>query len=267
MLATSYKALVDAPLPLSVAIITLNEEANLLRCLASVRGLAAEVVVIDSGSTDRTPELARESGAVFEFQKWPGHVAQKNVALRRCSQPWVLCLDADEAVSPELAASIRQVFAEGQPSQDGFWVNRRTFYLGDWIRHVWYPEWRLRLVRKEGAQWVGLDPHDRLEVAGPVARLSGDLLHYSYYDLQDSLQRAIKYARISADSYAQAGRSFHWYQLLFSPWVAFFRQLIIRQGWRDGWRGWLIAGATMIHVFAKYAFLLEKHEAKAGVKK
>jgi hypothetical protein len=253
---------VDAPLPLSIAIITLNEEANLPRCLASVRGLASEIVVIDSGSIDRTAKLAKEFGAKFEFQKWQGHVAQKNTALQRCSQPWVLCLDADEEASPELVASIRQLLTKGQPAPDGFWVNRRTFYLGDWIRHVWYPEWRLRLVRKERAEWDGADPHDRLEVTGPTERLEGDLLHYSYRDLQDHLQRTIKYAQISAASYTRAGKKCHWYNLLFSPCVAFFRQLVIRQGWRDGWRGWLIAGVTTVHVFAKYAFLLEMRETR-----
>jgi glycosyltransferase involved in cell wall biosynthesis len=253
-------------LPLSVAVITLNEEANLARCLDSVREIAAEIVVIDSGSTDGTATIARQFRTVFDVHPWQGHVAQKNVALRRCSQAWVLCLDADEVLSPELAASIRQAFAKGEPQVNGFQINRRTFYLGDWIWHVWYPEWRLRLVRKECAQWAGLDPHDRLEVAGQVANLSGDLLHYSYNDLQDSLHRMIKYARIGADSYAQAGRSFHWYHLLFSPWIAFFRQLIIRQGWRDGWRGWLIAGTTMMHVFAKYAFLLEKRAETKSTK-
>ena len=254
-------------LPLSVAVITLNEEANLARCLESVREIAAEIVVIDSGSKDGTAAIARRYGAVFDVHSWQGHVAQKNFALQRCSQPWVLCLDADEVLSPELTTSIRQAFAKGEPKADAFWVNRRTFFLGDWIWHAWYPEWRLRLVRKERAQWSGLDPHDRLEVSGQTARLPGDLLHYSYSDLEDTLHRTIRYARISADSYAQAGRSFHWHHLLFSPWIAFFRQLVIRQGWRDGWRGWLIASATMVHVFAKYAFLLEKRAAEPKVKK
>jgi len=252
-------------LPLSVAMITLNEEANLPRSLASVEGLASEIVVIDSGSTDRTAELARKHGALCEFQKWQGHVAQKNIALKRCSQPWVLCLDADEVVSPELATSIRELFSRGEASQNGYWINRRTFYLGDWIWHVWYPEWRLRLVRRERAEWHGHDPHDRLDVEGPTGRLEGDLFHFSYKDLQEHLQRSIKYAQISADSYARANKQCHWYHLLLSPWIAFFRQLVIRQGWRDRWRGWLIAGVTMVHVFAKYAFLLQKNvETKPG---
>jgi glycosyltransferase involved in cell wall biosynthesis len=246
------------PLPVSVAIITLNEERNLPRCLESVHNLAVEIVVIDSGSTDKTGEIARQCGAVFEFSAWRGHVAQKNVALRRCTQPWVLSLDADEALSPELTASIRALFAGGEPKEDGFWVNRRTFYLGDWIRHAWYPEWRLRLVRKNRAEWHGLDPHDKLEVDGTTARLEGDLLHYSFRDLQDHLERTIRYARIMADSQAREGRSFHWYALVLSPWYAFFKRLILKQGWRDGWRGWVIAFVSLLSSFAKSAFLLEK---------
>lgn len=245
-------------LPLSVAIITLNEERNLPRCLASVRDLAAEIIIIDSGSTDQTSALARAAGAIFEFNPWGGHIAQKNVALRRCTQPWVLSLDADEALSPELTAAIRQLFATGTPSAPGYSFNRRGWYLGRWIWHAWYPEWRLRLVRRDQAEWRGLDPHDKLEVTGPTDRLVGDLLHYPFRDLRDHLHSTINHAHTAADSYAKVGRASHWYHLVFSPWIAFVRLLILKQGWRDGWRGWLIAGVKSINVFAKYAFLLER---------
>jgi len=245
-------------LPLSVAIITLNEEANLPRCLASVRGLAREIIVIDSGSTDGTAAVAQRFGAVFEVHPWKGHIAQKNIALRRCSQPWVLGIDADEALSPQLEAAIRHAFAPPGPAADGYWVNRRSFYLGDWIWHAWYPEWRLRLVRREGAEWRGIDPHDMLEVTGALAHMEGDLLHYSYRDLEHHLHKTIYYARATADSYAREGRTFHWYNLILSPWWLFVKRLVLKQGWRDGWRGWLIAGIGMFHTFAKYAFLLEK---------
>ena len=245
-------------LPLSVALITLNEEANLLRCLESLRGLASEIVVIDSGSTDRTGEIARRFGARFRFESWQGHVAQKNLALLGCTQPWVLCLDADEAVSPELADAIRAVFAAESPQPDGFWINRRTFYLGQWVRHAWNPEWRLRLVRREKAQWTGRDPHDRLAVAGATAKLKGDLLHYSYADLQGHLERTLRYARTSADSLAQAGCRCRWYHLAISPWLALSKRLILKQGFRDGWRGWIIAYSAFLSVLAKYAFLREK---------
>lgn len=247
----------EAPLPLSVAIITLNEEENLPRCLAAVRDLAAEIVIVDCGSTDGTAAIAAKFQARFIFNEWPGYVAQKNLALQRCTQPWVLCVDADEEVSPELGASIRQALTTGSSTTAGYYINRRTFYLGDWIWHAWYPEWRLRLVRRDRAEWRGYDPHDKLTVTGPTGRLAGDLLHYSYRDLNDHFQRTIKYARITAESYVREGRRLRWHHLLLSPIGAVLRSLIIKQAWRDGWRGWLIAGATGFKVFAKYAFLLE----------
>jgi glycosyltransferase involved in cell wall biosynthesis len=248
------------PLPISVSVITLNEEQNLTRCLESVRVLASEIVVLDSGSVDRTGEIARQFGANFKTQPWQGHVAQKNAALNLCTQPWVLCLDADEALSPELARSIRRLFATGQPNANGFWVNRRTYYLGDWIRHAWYPEWRLRLVRRSHAEWRGLDPHDKLEADGTTARLDGDLLHYPpFASVDDHLQSTISHARIMARSYAAAGRQCHWYHLLLSPWAALFKTYALKQGWRDGWRGLMIACVTLIGTMAKYAFLLEEH--------
>lgn len=245
-------------LPLSVAIITLNEEARLPQCLASVRDLAAEIVIVDSGSTDGTETIAKAFGARFLVQPWRGHVAQKNLAWAACSQPWVLGLDADEVVSPELAASLRGLLAGEPPTADGYWINRRTFYLGRWIRHAWYPEWRLRLARREKARWAGLDPHDRLEVNGPTARLRGDLLHYSYRDLQDHFQRAVRYARIAAESLARQGQRCRWYHVVASPWVAMVKRLVLKQGFRDGLRGWIIAYATFFSVLAKYAFLFER---------
>jgi glycosyltransferase involved in cell wall biosynthesis len=222
-------------LPLSVAVITLNEEENLSRCLESVRGLASEIVVIDSGSTDRTREIAQ-----------------------RCSQPWVLCLDADEAVSPELGRSVRQLFRNSEMTERGFLVNRLNFYLGHWIRHAWYPEWRLRLVYRERARWTGPKVHERLEVEGATRKLAGDLLHYPFRDLQDHLLHWINYARNMAEARVQQGRAFRWYHLVLFPWFEFFKRLIVKQGWRDGWHGWLIAFANLIYVFAKHAFVLEK---------
>lgn len=243
-------------LPLSVAVITLNEEKNLARCLESIREMAQEIVVIDSGSTDATAQIAEKFGAKFEFQKWPGHVAQKNIALQRCSQPWVLALDADEVVSPELAQSIRELLS-AECRETGFSINRRTQYLGEWIWHSWYPEWRLRLVRRSQAQWTGRDPHDKLEVQGETGTLKGDLLHFSYPTLQDHLQRTMRYAQISARELHEAGQRARWYHFIFSPPSTFLKKILLRHGWRDGWRGWIIAFATCFGVFAKYAFLLE----------
>lgn len=252
-----YQWRMQSRLPLSVAVITLNEEVNLPRCLGSIRDLAAELVIVDSGSTDRTQEISRQMGALFIAQPWLGFTRQKNFALERCSQPWALCLDADEAVSPELAEAIRRAFAS-PPSVNGFELNRRTSYLGKWIWHAWYPEWCLRLVRREAARWAGADPHPSLSVTGATAKLSGDLLHYSYGDLQEHLERTLRYARTSADTMALAGRRCCWYHLVISPWFALGKRLILKQGFRDGWRGWIIAYSSFLAVFAKYAFLAEQ---------
>jgi glycosyltransferase involved in cell wall biosynthesis len=248
---------VRTPLPISAAIVTLNEERNLGRCLDSLRGLVAEVVVLDSGSTDRTRAIAEAAGARFDTQPWQGYVAQKNRALELASLPWVFCLDADETVSPELARSVREAFGGGDPRADGFLVNRLTRHLGAWIRHAWHPEWRLRLVRQAAARWVGSELHERLVVDGRTARLDGHLLHYSYVDLQDHLQRTIRYARVAADAKQKAGVRFRWYHLAVSPWAAFAKHLLVRQGWRDGVRGWIVSFSALLSVFAKYAFLYE----------
>jgi hypothetical protein len=169
-----------------------------------------------------------------------------------------LCLDADEALSPELSSALRRLFQNGEPRANGFWVNRFNFYLGRWIRHAWYPEWRLRLVRREKGRWGGLDPHDKLEVPGETSRLPGHLLHYPFSSLREHLESELNYARIMAESYARAGKAWRWYRAVFSPWIAFFKTLMLKSGWRDGWRGWLIASAKWLNTFAKYAYLLER---------
>jgi glycosyltransferase involved in cell wall biosynthesis len=244
-------------LPLSVAIITRDEEANLPRCLASVTGLAAEIVVIDSGSTDATVAIAQRFGARVEITDWPGFTAQKNRALAACRQPWVLSLDADEALSPALAGAIRSLFAGGMPSVRGYWINRRNRYLGAWLHHAWTPEWRLRLVAREHARWVGGRVHEQLRVDGPTERLPGDLLHESYQRLDEHLQRTLHYARLGAEDLIAQGEPFRAHKLLLSPWGRLLRILIGQQAWRDGWRGVLIAASSMLAAFAKYAFVLE----------
>lgn len=241
-----------------MAIITKNEAENLPRLLASLEPLnPAEIVVVDSGSTDDTVAITKANGARVIETDWPGHVAQKNRALEACEQPWILSLDADEPISQDLAESIRSLLIESTPEKDGYEISRRTWYLGDWLRHTWYPEWRLRLVRKGQAQWTGYDPHDRLEAKGQIGRLRGDIHHYSYRDIEDHFRRSISYARVGAAALADRGKPFRWHKLAFAPVVRFLRLLIIQQGWRDGWRGWIIAWSSMFSGFLKYAFLYE----------
>jgi len=247
-------------LPLSVAVVTLNEERNLPRCLESVKDLAAEIVVVDSGSTDKTVEIAEAHGAKVFHNPWPGFREQRNIAHRYCTHEWVLALDADEWLTPELAKAIRgRLSNDGSGKPDGYQLNRRNFYLGDWIWHAWYPEWRLRLTRRDKSRWTGLDLHGYMEVDGLEERIrEGDLLHYSYRDLEHHFQVTIKYAKSGAQDYLGAGRGFRWYKLLFSPTGRFLKTLILKQAWRDGWRGVIISYSSAMSVFAKYAFLLEE---------
>jgi glycosyltransferase involved in cell wall biosynthesis len=249
-------------LPLSVVIVTLNEEANLPRCLASVRRLASQIVVVDSGSTDRTRGIAEAAGAEFVVRPWEGYVAQGNAALALATHDWVLALDADEQVSPGLDAAIRAVMASGAPARDAYFVNRLTWYLGDWIRHAWYPEWRLRFVRRDRACWKGQDPHGAIVTSGTTGRLDGHLHHYSYTDLRDHFTRVLRYAPIAADARIRSGRPVRWHHLAVSPFAAFFKSLVLKQAWRDGWRGWVIAFATLVKVFAKYAFVYERRRVQ-----
>ncbi len=247
-----------ARLPLSVAIITLNEEDNLPRCLESVKQLASEIVVLDSGSVDATTAVAEDYGARVLVCDWPGYTVQKNRAMEACTQPWVLSLDADEALSEELVNELCRLFADHEPPLDGYWVNRRTFYMGSWIWHAWYPEWRLRLVRRSASpRWKGGSIHESLNVDGKTGRLQGDLLHYSYRDLVDHFTRTIQYARVGADDLIRQRRPFRWYKLILSPWMRLLRSLVLKQAWRDGWRGVIIAGSSMFAAFLKYAFVLE----------
>jgi glycosyltransferase involved in cell wall biosynthesis len=242
-------------LPLSVAIISFNEETNIGRCLEAVRDLAGEIVVVDSHSTDRTVEIARGLGAKVIAEDWKGHIGQKNSALEKCSCEWILSLDCDEVLSPELKESIRQAVTQG--AAEGYRLNRKTFFLGRWIEHAWYPDWKVRLIRNGTGRWSGFDPHDRLTVAGTTGKLEGDLYHYSFKNLRDCLERTIRYAANEAGSYAREGRRATFVNILVNPLHGFFKHYVIKRGFLDGLHGFIISVLNGIYVFMKYAILWE----------
>jgi len=249
-----------AELPLSVSIISFNEEANIGRTLRSIRTIASEIVVVDSHSKDGTRRIAETYGAKVYEEDWKGHILQKNSALEKCTQPWILALDCDEVVSPELCSSI--VDAVKMSSHPGYQINRRTFYLGKLLRYAWQPDWNLRLVRRDADPlWVGYDPHDRLQVSGADKRLRGDLIHYSYKDLEDHMQRLTAYARITAHSYHRNGKRFHWHNLLINPFAAFFKKYVLKRAFLDGSQGFFVSMSSFMYVFLKYLFLWEIEKA------
>ncbi len=246
---------------LAVCIITRDEEQNLPRCLASVSELATQLVVVDSESTDATAEIARAAGAEVVIQPFLGHVRQKQLALAAAREPWVLCLDADEWLDEDLRAAVRAVlarpFERGDPV--GHEVNRRTHYLGDWIDHGgWSPEWRLRLVRRDLAQWGGVDPHDHLEVEGSTARLAGRLNHRPYRNLGHHLEKVNSYTDIMVARRLEQGERASLFKLLTRPPARFVRMYFLRLGVLDGWRGFVVATVGAFYVFLKYAKLRER---------
>ena len=249
-------------LPLSVALISFNEADNIARTLTSIVDIAAEIVVVDSHSGDDTRDIAARFGAKVFEEDWKGHVAQKNSALAKCTQPWVLALDCDEVVSADLQAAI--VGAIRSDMGMGFRVKRRSDYLGKRLRYNWYPDRKLRLV-KQSAQprWEGYDPHDRLMISGPVGDLDGDLIHYSYKNMEDHFLRLVHYARIAANSYYEDGRRFYWYQPVTRSLSAFVKKYLLRAGCLDGMQGLVIAVSSFVYVFLKYMFLWERqHNAR-----
>jgi len=242
---------------IAVCVITLNEEDRIGDCLASV-AWADEILVVDSGSTDRTVAIARERGARVIAREWPGYVAQKNFALEQAATDWVLCLDADERVSPRLAEQIRGAVAAAPGSIAGYRMARKTFYLGRWILHGgWYPDWKVRLVRRGRARWGGIDPHDRLEPEGPVGTLAGDLEHRTYRDITDHLLTIDRFTSVAAGELHARGRGGALAGMLLNAPAKFVKMYLLKAGFLDGLPGFIVAVLGSYYVFLKYAKLWE----------
>ncbi len=256
----------NAPLPLSVAIVCRDNEATIRRTLESVSGLASEVVALDSGSADGTIAILEEFGARVQRVAWQGHVRTKQLALQACSQPWVLALDSDESLTTALRESVARVVGGAAPEVGGFEINRKVWWRGSFLEHAWQPEWRLRLVRREWAAWGGSDPHDRLEVfrdgaPARVERIGGDLRHDAFATIGEFLDKQVKLSRIAAESAYREGRRGSAWALATRPVAAWAKQVVIKGAWRDGWRGWCAASAVGAAALMKHAMLLERTRA------
>lgn len=246
----------QATLPLTVTIIALNEERHIEKALRSVRW-AKEIIVVDSGSTDRTVELARANCAIVFHNPWPGYGQQKNFAQQKATQPWILNIDADERVSPALAAEIQSAIA-AHPDAGGFEMPRRTYYLGRWIRHGgWYPNVIRRLTRRDQGRWTEPPVHEDLEIQGPVLRLSEPLDHDAFGSIQEQILTNLRYSRLGSETLAQRGCRPSVAKLLYKPFGKFVETFILKAGWRDGLPGFLISINAAHSIFLKYAYLFE----------
>lgn len=246
---------------LSVCVMAMNEASKIGDCLRSV-DFADELVVVDSHSTDRTRDVAAALGARVIERDWPGWIAQNNFAVAQASHEWVLTIDADERVSPELRASILR--AIDQPGEAvGFTLPRVTRYLGRWIRHGgWYPDRKVRLFRRGRGRFEGTDPHPRGRVDGPVADLDGDLLHYSYDDLADHLRTIDRFTGVAARAKLAHGGRAALSDLTLRPFGKFVRMYVLKQGFRDGLPGFVVAITGAFYVFMKYAKLWEMQSGR-----
>lgn len=246
---------------LSVVIITLNEEKNIARCLESVKGIADEVVVVDSLSTDGTKAICESYQVRFIEQKFLGYVEQKNFALHIASFDYVLSLDADEALSSELREEIKKIKMNFQGA--GYCFNRLTDYNGHWVRYCgWYPDTKLRIVKKEVAHWVGNNPHDALEVQGIVTHLKGDLLHYSYNSISSHVLQTNKFSTIEAQALFDKGKRVGIVKLVTRPLYQFFKDYILKRGFLDGRYGFVICTLNSLYVLLKYAKMIDLQKSK-----
>jgi|HubBroStandDraft_2_1064218.scaffolds.fasta_scaffold49049_2 hypothetical protein len=237
--------------PLTAILIAYNEEADLPRALLSLKGVADEMVLVDSGSTDRTCEIARNSGARVYARKLEGFAAQKNFAASLSSNDWILCIDCDQELSPELRASLL-AWKEQTPDKNCYEICQLSSYLGAWIRHSgWYPEYRALLFRRDKGKFVGA-LHERVEAEGAPGRLPGHLLHYTIQSLAEHRAKIDAMSTLAAEDMFARGRKSWLPAMIFAPPWTVVQRLVFQLGLLDGRRGWLIAWMSAKHIYIKY---------------
>lgn len=247
---------------LSAVVVTLNEEERLRACLESVAWVD-EIVVVDAESRDKTVQIAREFTDHVVVRPWPGFAAQKNFALHQASGDWILSIDADEEVSPELREEIRGVVAADGPD-DGYRIPRRNIFWGRWIRHGGlYPDWQLRLFRRDRGRFVERAVHEAVRVNGELGRLRSALIHRSYRDVSDFFDRTNRYSSLAAEEWVRRGGTARAADLLVRPLGRFLAMYVARGGFLDGWRGFLLAVLYAYYVFIRSAKVWEKVRADA----
>ena len=255
-------------LPLSVAIIAKNEAHNLPRCLASVRGWTAEIVVALNDTTDASESVARAAGAQVHHLPWRGFRDNKNAAVDLTTQPWVLALDADEEVSSALRTAITEFLT--RPDRDHFAgarFPRKVWFVDRWITHGdWYPDYSLRLFHRDRARWCGdTFVHEKVEGDGPVVTLRGDLHHYSFPTLASHVAKINPFADLFVQQQQARGKRFSLGAAIFRPAWRFFRAYVLRLGLLDGFPGFYIAWATAFGTFARYSRLYEAEHRQEPV--
>jgi len=243
-------------LNLSAVVITRDEEVNIKRCLLSLR-IADEIIVIDSGSTDRTVEIAENIGARVYFKEWEGYGPAKKEGVGKASGKWIISLDADEELSPELAKEISDtVLLDTRYS--GYFIKRKTNFLGRWIYHCgWYPDYILRLFKKSDGDFNNSVVHEKVILNGQSGRLDHELLHYSYTSLDQYFEKMNRYTTLGAEQAFRQNKRAGWFDIVIKPAVSFFKHYISKRGFLDGLEGFIISSLSSLGVMIKYLKLRE----------
>lgn len=240
---------------LSVVVITLNEEMNLKRCLDSVKNVADEILVVDSLSTDNTVKIAESFGARIILQKFLGHIEQKNFAAQQAAHDWVLSLDADECLTPELEESIKKT--KQNPTKNAYRFPRLNNFCGTWIHHSgWYPDAKIRLFNRTKGQWTGENPHDKWVLNLTNEKdgfLNGDLHHYSFNSISEYVKKIEKYTEIAAKLRVEKGKNYSILKIMIVPQWKFFMDFVVRLGFLDGYAGWMVCKLNSMETMIKYA--------------
>ena len=241
--------------PLSVVIVTKNEERNIEAALQSVSRFS-EIIIIDDFSTDSTISIAQKyTDNIFQI-KWQGYARQKQSGIDKASMPWVLVLDADERVTEELADEIRTAIESSE--YNAFYIPRKNFFLGRWIRHGgWWPDYTLRLFRKESAYMEQREVHEKIVADGKTAYCKNPMEHYTYREISDYIKKMDVYSALAAAELHKGGVPAGFYQLVLKPPVTFLRMFLFQQGFRDGFHGFVLAVLYSFYTFLKYLKLRE----------
>ena len=249
---------------ISVVIIAFNEERNIGRCLDSVKDIADEIVVLDSGSTDKTKEICNSYGVRVYHQDFLGHVEQKNKAITFAKYPHILSLDSDEALDETLKKEILEV--KNNWTKDGYYMNRLTNYCGHWVRHCnWYPDKKLRLWDSRKGKWTGTNPHDKYEMNEGdknTGYLKGDILHYSYYNVEDHYKQVEYFTSIASKAFYEKGKKSNVFKLFVNPIAKFIDHYILHLGFLDGGAGYSISKISAYATYLKYKKLRDLYNAK-----
>ncbi|HEY7389569.1 MAG TPA: glycosyltransferase family 2 protein [Bryobacteraceae bacterium] len=237
---------------ITATIITLDEERNIQRAIESLR-CSDEILIVDSGSVDRTVELAQNLGARVIEAGWPGYAAQKNWAAEQATHDWILSLDADEALSEALEAEIWNLKKKGAHA-DAYTMPRLAKYLGRWIFHSgWYPDRKIRLYNRRKARWVGSFVHESVQVDGKIGHLDANILHFTCESLSEHMKTLERYTTLAAQELAASKAPIAWWQMLFDPPWTFIRTYFLKLGFLDGLEGLIIAYMASFYTFLKYA--------------